>query len=58
MRCKEVFCKLRCLRLLSLLEFPGVFCVFSGVFGALAGRRGWGMQLFVTNASRVSYFAF
>lgn len=45
MRCKEVFCKLRCLRLLSLLEFPASFRALSELWrGAGAGEYGY-MQL-------------
>lgn len=33
MRCKEVFCKLRCLCLLSLLEFTGVYWSILRLFG-------------------------
>ena len=39
-------------------EFPGVFGVFSGAFGALTGRGGWGMQLYAANASQVCCFVF
>ena len=45
MRCKEVFCKLRCLRLLSFLEFSTSFRALSELWrGAGAGGYGY-MQL-------------
>ena len=45
MRCKEVFCKLRCLCLLSFLEFSGVSWSFLRLFGrfrSFGGAQGLG----------------